>query len=88
MKTHHVLYIEHDNAAHEVSVHEDLRAAQLALREYADDLVEDEEVAASLDEKGVVETLSEYGIYVRIYRCSDEGSVECPVEDRVEQSIA
>jgi hypothetical protein len=77
MNTHHVLYIEHDSAPHEVSVHESLRAAQLALREYADDLVEDEEVAASLVEKGVVETLSEYGIHARIYRCSDEGSVEC-----------
>jgi hypothetical protein len=38
MKTHHVLYIEDDSAPHTVSVHEDLRAAQLALREYADDL--------------------------------------------------
>jgi hypothetical protein len=83
-----VLYIEDDSAPHTVSVHDSLHDAQLALREYVDEFVADAEIEATLNEKGIVATFAECGIYVRIYRCSDEGSVECPVEDRVEQSIA
>lgn len=72
----HVLYIERDDAPPEVSVHDSLRDAQLALRQYAEWLVEAEfypEAKAYLNKRGIAEILTEYGRCARIYRCSTEG---------------
>ena len=88
MKIHYVSYVEDDSAPHTVSVHESLHDAQRALREYADEFIADAEIEAVVREKGIVKAFSECGIYVRIYRCSEEGSEECPVEDRVKQESA
>ena len=88
MKIHYVSYVEDDSAPHTVSVHESLHDAQRALREYAEEFIADAEIEASVREKGIAQTFAECGVYMRIYRCSEEGSEECSAEDRVEQSIA
>jgi len=88
MKIHYVSYVEDDSAPHTVSVHESLHDAQRALREYAEEFIADAEIEAAVREKGIAKTFSECGVFMRIYRCSEEGSDECPVEDRVEQSVA
>ena len=89
MKIHYVSYVEDDSAPHTVLVHESLHDAQRALREYAEEFIADAEIEAAVREKGIAKAFSECGIYVRIYRCcSDEGSIECPVEDRVKQESA
>jgi hypothetical protein len=68
----YVLYIEHDNAPHDVSIHNTLAGAEAALREYAEWVFDDagEPVVANED---LVEKLVEFNEYARIYKCSVSG---------------
>ena len=66
-----VLYIEHDIGPHCVSVHETLAEAERALREYAEDALEDEEDFPVIEK--LTEKLMEYDEYARIYECGGEG---------------
>jgi hypothetical protein len=62
----YVLYIEHDNRPHDVSIHDSLGGAEAALREYAEWIFGDEPVAADED---LLEKLAEFNEYARIYKC-------------------
>ena len=66
-----VLYIEHDIGPHCVSVHETSAEAERALREYAEDALEDEEEFPVIEK--LTEKLMEYDEYARIYECGGEG---------------
>jgi hypothetical protein len=61
----YVLYIEHDDAPHDVSIHTSLSGAEAALREYAERFFGE---TVPVD-KDIVEGLAEYSEYARIYKC-------------------
>jgi hypothetical protein len=63
-----VLYIEHDDGPHTVSVHESLKAARAALRDYAAQKLDGPLPTAGTD---LINLLRGYSEYVRIYHCTD-----------------
>jgi hypothetical protein len=72
-----VLYIERDDAPHDVSVHKTEKAVQLALRKYVKGFAKDVgEDWSEVKRADFMEFLSEYGKHARIYRCSDDDSQE------------
>jgi hypothetical protein len=75
MTTHYVLYIEHDNRPHAVSVHGDQLDAEDALREFGKYLLTGNFDPLPADED-LVRVLAEFNEYARIYRCTLSGSVE------------
>jgi hypothetical protein len=73
MTTRYVLYIEHDYAPHNVSVHDSQQEAEDALREYSKPIFADNELDV-IDEE-LVEKLAEFNEYARVYRCGGKDDV-------------
>jgi hypothetical protein len=73
----HVLYIEHDNDEHCVSVHQTLDEATAALRAYAAMVFVDGE---SLADDEIIETLATHNEYARIYACTVKRNVQHSAE--------
>ena len=73
----HVLYIEHDNGAHCVSIHTTLDEAEAALRAYAAMVFVDGE---SLADDEIIETLATYNEYARIYACTVKRDLQISTE--------
>ena len=71
----YVLYVEHDDAPHNVFVFESLSKAERGLRAFALGFfgLMGEPIPATKD---LVERLTEYNHYARIYACNDGGSEE------------
>jgi hypothetical protein len=82
MKMTYILYIEHDDAPHDVSIfHESLTEAETSLREFA------EEVLGFLPaDEELIDKLAEYNEHVRIYEVVGRTSREVmPFEQLEEQ---
>jgi hypothetical protein len=74
----YVLYIEHDNRPHDVSVHKTLAEDEAELRDFALLLLRDADHPAILEgsDAELVEALAECNEYARIYECRANGSRE------------
>jgi hypothetical protein len=68
----YVLYIEHDSAPHEVSVHETFQEATSALLDFAE-AIDGELIRKNMPLYNVVDKLAEYNEYARIYKCFPDG---------------
>jgi hypothetical protein len=84
-RSSYVLYIEHDDRPHDVSVHAELHYAEIALEEFGADYLRHREgyryggLVAPSEE--LIDLLAEFGEYARIYKCDNE---ECDANGSVE----
>jgi hypothetical protein len=62
----YVLYIEHDNGPHDVSIHNSLSGAEAALREFAKWIFGDTE--EPVPDEDLVKKLAEFNEHVRVYK--------------------
>jgi hypothetical protein len=70
----YVLYLEHDEGPHNVSIHDSLSVAEAALREIASGILAAGDEDLPDNDRDIVGKLAEYGEYARIYKCdADDG---------------
>jgi hypothetical protein len=79
----YVLYIEHDNAPHNVSIHGSLYEAETALHDFAEWFFDYCGEPTPADED-LIEKFAELGEHVRIYKCGNPGTNERGIIECVE----
>jgi hypothetical protein len=84
-----VLYIEHDNAPHDVSVHKNFAAAEAALIEFCNDFYNKLDEMMPSD-KDLVETLEKHNKYIRMYETTDDWAdgIELTPFERTPKKVA